>query len=103
MPITLPALLDTGASFSVFDKAVASLLGIRDISPGTSVSSVQQMRRSEMLPRYAYLHPIEIEFLGHRMRIPIGFVPSWDEGIDNLLGMHGFFEQMQVSGAACFV
>jgi hypothetical protein len=50
-----------------------------------------------MLPRYAYLHPIEIEFLGHRMRIPIGFVPSWDEGIDNLLGMHGFFEQMQVA------
>jgi hypothetical protein len=86
LPITLPALLDTGASFSVFDKAVAGLLGIPDIESGEQrlVSPANEALGSAS--GYAYLHPVEIEFLSQN-ESAIGFVPGWDEGIDNLLGM----------------
>ncbi len=44
----------------------------------------------------AFVYDIDVEWLGHRLTVPIGFVPTWPDGIDNLLGMKGFFENLFV-------
>ena len=51
---------------------------------------------AELLGDLGYVHPIALEWLGYRLTVPIAFVPSWAEDIDNLLGMKGFFDQLLV-------
>jgi len=98
LPLSFQALLDTGASFCSFDKDVAELLGIDDIESGVprriAAADVDEGSGDHEI---MYLHDVEIEFLGHKMNVPIGFVPTWPSGTQNLLGMKGFFESMQAA------
>ncbi|MEX2158667.1 MAG: retropepsin-like aspartic protease [Dehalococcoidia bacterium] len=89
-PISINALLDTGAEHSVFDKALLPLLEIADVTVGTPYLVQTADNREAM----GYLHDLDVEFLGYQFTVPVGFVPAWPEGIDNLLGMGGFFDQM---------
>jgi hypothetical protein len=93
LPYLVEAILDTGASVSVFDRALLPDLGISDVTVGTEIPvAVANGQRGK-----AYLHSLEIEILGHRLTVPIGFCPDWPEGTKNLLGMRGFFEQSLVA------
>jgi hypothetical protein len=93
LPLAQRAVLDTGASFSVLDKALAPLIGIDHIESGEPLD----LRTANDEPHRAYLHDIQIEFLGFAMTVPVAFVPSWPEGIDNVLGMYGFFDQLDTA------
>jgi hypothetical protein len=41
-----------------------------------------------------YVFDIAAEFLGFNLLLPIAFCPSWPRTNRNLLGMEGFFEQV---------
>lgn len=101
LPLTVNALLDTGAEYSVFDKALLPGLGIAEVtkvgSPDDVIAIMPANLADESKKDVAYVHRIRIEWLGFQMTVPIAFCPSWDEGIDNLLGMRGFFEQLDVA------
>ena len=92
-PLTVIALLDTGAATSCFDRALCPVLGISDIGQGQPIP----IRLANNDQRTGYVHQVEIEFLGHRMTIPVVFSPDFPEGTDNLLGMEGFFDQVTVA------
>lgn len=91
--MTVNALLDTGAEFSVFDKSLAQALGVVDISSGRAL----RLRTADEREYVGYQHNVTIEFLGHRVSVPVAFCPDWPEGIDNLLGMGGFFDRFIVA------
>ena len=93
LPLAQRAVLDTGASFSVFDRALAPLIGIDDIESGEALD----LRTANDEPHRAYLHDVQIEFLGFAMTVPVAFVPSWPEGIDNVLGMYGFLDELETA------
>src|SRR5690606_6993134 len=82
LPFTLPALLDTGSAFSVFDKAVAELIGIQRIEAGER--RIVQAADEVDAGTDAFLHQVRMEFLGLPLLVPVAFVPAWPEGIDNL-------------------
>ena len=88
-PFEQAAILDTGAGVSRFDKSILARCGVTDVSTGHPMKATV----ADNTEYEAYVHQIEIEFLGHVMRIPAAFSEDWD-GVENLLGMKGFFEQM---------
>jgi hypothetical protein len=92
IPIAVNAQIDTGASISMFDKSLLPLFGITDITTGSGFPVETANRQRET----AYAHDIEIEFLGMRMAIPVGFCAAWPDGTPNLLGMKGFLEHLQI-------
>ena len=93
LPYLVEAVLDTGASVSVFDRALLPDLGISDVTTGTEIQvAVANGQRGR-----AYLHSLQIDILGHRLTVQAGFCPDWPEGTRNLLGMRGFFEQSLVA------
>ena len=92
-PLTVKALLDTGAAISCFDRALCPVLGIGDIRQGRDIPI--RLANNEQLT--GYVHQIDIEFFGHRMTIPAVFCPDFPEATENLLGMEGFFEQIVVA------
>ena len=100
-PLTVNALLDTGAEYSIFDRALLPGLGIANVtsvsSPDNVIGVMPANLADETRKDVAYVHPIRVEWLGYQMTVPIAFCPTWDEGIDNLLGMRGFFEQLNVA------
>ncbi len=89
-PVVIDAIIDTGASISLFDKSVAQLLGI-DIPTGKPL----KVRTASNDEYDAYIHPVDLEFLGLALNIPIAFCPAWDD-VTNLLGMEGFAEALQL-------
>ena len=93
IPIAVTAILDTGASISIFDKSLLPLLGITDVTAGPEF----EVMTANSARAKAYAHEVEIEFLGRRMRVLIGFCPAWPDGTPNLLGMKSFFEQLHVA------
>jgi hypothetical protein len=98
--LTVNALLDTGAEHSIFDKALLRDLGIADVTavaPEDITWVLPADEADERNKKPAYVHHIAVEWLGYRMTVPIAFVPSWPEGIDNLLGMKGFFEELVIA------
>ncbi|MCH8919209.1 MAG: retroviral-like aspartic protease [Chloroflexi bacterium] len=85
----LRVVLDTGASISKFDHALAARMGITNIR---ETSRIIQPRAVDNASTVGYVHPVTINFLGRQLTIPIVFCPDWPAGGDNLLGMEGFFE-----------
>lgn len=83
------AMVDTGAWMSVFDKAIAPTLGISDLTRGTRVP----MTPASGTRGEGYAFPLAIVVLGRALTVPIAFVPSWPDGVPNLLGMRGFLDQ----------
>lgn len=88
-PFAERAILDTGAAISRFDKSILSKLGITDITSGVP----KKVFVADNTDYQGYIHQVKIEFLGRPMRIPAVFCAEWD-GVANLLGMEGFFQQM---------
>jgi hypothetical protein len=86
----LPVVLDTGAAISKFDHALASRLGIANI---TNTPRTFQARAVDEQIATGYVHDVTLIFLGNRMTIPVAFCPAWPTGGENLLGMEGFFAQ----------
>lgn len=83
------AIVDTGAWISVFDKALAPLLGIPDVRKGTRVRVTPATGKKG----YGYVFQYDVVVLRQSLKIPIVFVPTWQPGTPNLLGMHGFLDQ----------
>lgn len=94
-PLTINALLDTGAEWSVFSKALAPDLGIPDVTQG-ALRTVPLQTADNTPERLGFVHEIELEWLGNRLTVPIAFVREWPDDIDNLIGMQGFFEELVV-------
>ena len=88
LPVAIDAIIDTGASFSVFDKSVAELLEI-DIPSGEEIT----LRTASNEEFVAYKHPVDLEFLGIRLNATVAFCPDWED-VENLLGMEGFLEHL---------
>jgi len=88
-PLSQIAILDTGAEYSLFDKALLPLLGIANMTTGVryNVDLADEQRK------VAYLHNLDIEFEGHRLNVPVGFSDDFPEGVGNVLGMNGFCDQ----------
>jgi hypothetical protein len=88
-PLWQNALLDTGAEYSLFDRALLPLLRIANLTSGRpyKVDLANNERKD------AYLHNLDIEFGGHRITVPVGFSNDFPEGVVNVLGMKGFFDQ----------
>ena len=84
--IRVHALLDTGASFCVFDMSLAETLGITDVTMGEEV----ELSLANGSPATGYIHGVSLEFLEQDFDVPAVFCPAWPEGGDNLLGMRGF-------------
>ena len=82
--------LDTGAEVSVLNRDLVGPLGLT-IEDGDSITVM--VANGEVAQ--AWIHPIDIEFLGRRLTIPVAICPEWDT--QNLLGMRGFFDQMIVA------
>ena len=83
------ARIDTGAYMSCFDKAVARQLGINDLTTGTPVGATAANGNHAQ----GYAFPVTVALLGKSIIIPVAFVPDWDEGTPNLLGMDGFLDR----------
>lgn len=93
LSFSVAAFLDTGAWTSVFNCSIASRLGIPDISTGDPIDF--RLPNGDQVQGYA--HPVDLEFLGHRLTVPIAFCPSFPTNSPSLLGMRGFFEQIRVA------
>ena len=93
IPLVVTALVDTGASISMFDKSLMPLLGIVDVATGQKF----EITAANNQVADAFAHDIEIEFLGRRLMVPLGFCPAWPDGTPNLLGMKGFCEQLHIA------
>jgi hypothetical protein len=91
-PITVNAVLDTGAAISFFDRALLPILGITDVSSGTKIP----LTAANNDPADGYAFPVHLEIFGAPMTVPLTFSPDWPEGTTNLLGMQGFFDQVEV-------
>ena len=88
-PLPCKAIIDTGAWTTCFDRAIAPLLGIADLTTGKEVP----MTPASGIETKGYAFPVEVTLLGRILTIPVVFVPSWPEGTLNLLGMRGFLDQ----------
>jgi hypothetical protein len=84
-----PALVDSGASFSVFKMDVAMELGVK-------IRSGQKMTIGSIkggIP--IYIHKLPVEIAGHRFRCKIGFSDGHVASI-NILGRDNFFREFIV-------
>lgn len=95
-PLTVNAILDTGAECSVFSKGLASHLGITDITDG-AIRTVRLQTADNSPERHGFVHEIDVEWLGYRFPAPIAFVREWPDDIDNLIGMQGFFDELLIA------
>lgn len=87
------AYLDTGASISVFDNALASVLGIHDVASGRAITlSVADGRATT-----GYVHDVDLTILGYDLVVPVCFCPEWPPDTRNLLGMEGFLDQLTIA------
>ncbi len=93
-PYVIMAILDTGATYSVFSKSHAGPLGIADITTG---SEPLILTVANGATDTAYIHTITLECFGRIYRAPVAFCPTWPDDVPNLLGMRGFFSEFVVA------
>ncbi len=84
------AILDSGASISVFKPSVAHELGI-DVEGG-DLLLVEGISGKISL----YVHPVEMELEGHGFSSRVAFSPEYTASV-NLLGREGFFDQFLIT------
>ena len=88
--ITFEAYIDSGASFSIFNKDRAEILGI-DPKKGEGISLT--VGNGGLLE--VYVHKLQVEFANVRFSALIGF--SYQLGVGfNLLGRKSFFERFKI-------
>jgi hypothetical protein len=99
LPLTAPALLDTGSETTVLSTIWAPQIGIADVTVGSQ--GVERFIEASKPPTDpgdpGYIHLVEVEWLGIRRSIPVAFVPAWSDEMENLLGMRGFFAGLIVA------
>jgi predicted aspartyl protease len=88
--LKLEVVLDTGAAISVLNRDLVRVLNL-NVESGEAIDLMVANKQATR----AYVHLIDIEFLGRRLTIPAAICPDWDT--QNLLGMRGFFDQMIVA------
>jgi hypothetical protein len=91
-PTVINALLDTGAAITILNRKYAKHLNIPKIT-GSKNAIPLTFATGQVVT--GYIHPVRIEFLGRSMTIDVAFVPTEDTA--DLIGMRGFFDQMQVA------
>jgi len=84
------ALLDSGASISIFRPEIAYQLGV-EIESGEAITSEGISGRITV-----YLHNIKVEFEGFSFLCKIGFSEEYTASF-NLLGRDNFFEQFLIT------
>ena len=82
--------LDTGAEISVLNRMFLRQLRLNVTDGSSATLTVANGDTAQ-----AYIHPVEIRFLGRQMTVQVAICPDWDT--ENLLGMQGFFDQMVVA------
>lgn len=84
------AIIDTGATYSIFRPTVAEALGI-PIERGRKLQ-VTSLREKTV----AYLHPIHLSVLGYYLDFEVAFSRDLKFGLD-LIGLKPFFDLHQVT------
>lgn len=92
-PFAVTAVLDTGASYSLFDSGLAPDLGIGDLHSGQRIS----LRLANNEPAEGFTFDVEMEILGHELMASVIFCPGFRSGVDNLLGVRGILDQLEVA------
>jgi hypothetical protein len=87
----LQAYVDSGASWSVFHRDVAQLLGIKLKQAKRRYVS---LGNGSVLP--IYLKSIRVRFAGEEFMVPAGFSDALHMGF-NLMGRAGFFTRFEMS------
>jgi hypothetical protein len=87
------AVLDTGASLSVFGSTLLEALGIFDVTSGhqTSLALATGLRIA------GYVHNMRITLVGRVLVVPVFFSLDLPADIDNLLGIYGVLEQLDIA------
>lgn len=90
--IRLEALIDSGADFCVFDKEIASVLGLKwkkgvphDFFGVTGEKGV------------VYFHQLKLRVGNKALPVEVGFSSNLSEQSCGILGQEGFFENFKVS------
>ncbi len=90
-PLWVDVGIDSGAEVTVLNRSLVRILGIGDVASGEPVELIVANKES----RPAWIHPVEIEFIGRQLTVAAAFCPDWD--MKNLLGMRGFFDQLVIA------
>ena len=82
--------LDSGAEISLLNRQFIEPLNL-SVTNGQPIELM--VANGDVAP--AWIHAVEIDFLGRRLTIQAAICADWDT--PNLLGMRGFFDQMVVA------
>ncbi len=85
------AVIDSGATQSLFDIQIAEQLGI-DLKKGLPIL----IHGIYGVPQTAYFHQIHLQIGTYRFEAAVGFAPLHDQAC-GILGQHGFFEFFKVA------
>lgn len=91
--LAVEAVLDTGASASIFNVAVLRRVGVADISTGESATIHLVDGRSI----HGFVHLLELQVAGVNVRAPAFFSEALPEDMDNLLGLIGVLDQIDIA------
>lgn len=80
--------IDTGAEYCYFDGVRCNALGLNLLAGKRTSFTTAAGAKGEF-----YLHQIDLEFLGQRVRTLVGF--SKDRMVREILGRSGFLEHIQ--------
>lgn len=83
------ALIDSGATISIFRPEVADSLGI-DIEKGTEIYLGGVGGRIK-----GFIHKVNVEIAGKKLKIPVVFSNEYHVSL-NLLGREGFFVEFKI-------
>lgn len=87
------ALVDSGATMSVFDASLAEMLGIHDLEEGEAIGFEGVSGHSIV----GYLHEVTLELGGVRLPpIGVAFSRDFPDRAVNILGQQGFFEMCPI-------
>jgi hypothetical protein len=89
-PFLVSAVVDTGASMSIFSVDVLERAGVQDPATGEEV----RFRLADDRPVRAYVHTLSLTVLGLPIHVPVLASPELPREIDNLLGVMGVFDQI---------
>jgi len=87
--VSFPAQLDTGATFCVFERSYAEILGL-------SVESGMPLRFSTAMGSFdAYGHTVTLETLGYSFDVTVYFA-AHESFTRNVLGRRGWLDQVRL-------
>lgn len=92
------ALIDSGATCSIFDAEMASVLGIEEIESGSCLAFEGATGHTFV----GYSHSVDLEIGGVKFcNVDIAFTEGMPDNAVNILGQRGFFELCPVRFVQC--